>query len=475
MIIIPLKFIREEDKKTVGINLYNLSKLLHSGFPVIESVVAIPPPVLFEKILNKYVKYSPNIRDYLENFKREFLNLAIPEGFENFQMSGGTKKQDRLTVNISMLWESLLQKWCSEVISKIERGEKQFKDFTPQLVIYHGEFQSSGKGYFDEDRAHAVIKTEKGKLNTPDVQKIENLILQGNKKLLLPQVYDWVLDKGILKIIKVTPFTQSPLEHAPSQKEQPGAILNNHLDKTATKILLDYQSETLTKLDSEIIFLRVSNPDPNHITKNISHLAKFNENLKFFFYPEFDAESDKALEFAESFLFFRNKKKLDAQIILPLTYSIDQFLDLKRKFAGIGIYSKGGLKIWKEFRSISDFLNLEDYLNAGFNGVFINLDEIAKLVTGVESEEIILQPKLDWLVSVEKFLKEFGFSKFAKNNKPVLITGKLLQLQELLGFLIKSGVWGLTLSMGNLPGMREHISFLEKQTLRNFNTGEVKH
>ncbi len=475
MIIIPLKFIRDEDGKTVGTNLANLAKLLHSGFPVIDSVVALPPSLLFEKTLSKYVKFSPNIKDYLGNFKKEFLSLKMPEGFENFQMSSGTQKKDHTIVNISKVWEILLKKWCGEVVSKIERGEKQIRDFTPQLVIYPGEFQSQGTGYFDEDRRHVAIKTEKGSLTANDLQKIENLILQGNKKLLLPQVYDWVLDKGILKIIKISPFTQSPLKDASPQNEQPEANPENYLAKTATKILLDYQGETLTQLDCDSVFLRISIPDPEHIAKNISHLAKFNENLKFYFYGEFDAESSQELKFAKLFVFFRNKQKLNAQIILPMTYSIDEFTNLKREYAALGIYSKGSLKIWKEFRNISDFLNMEDYLEAGFDGALINLDEIAKLATGVLPERIISHPKLDWLVSIEKFLREFGFSKFAKNNKPVLVIGKLLQSEELLNYLIKSGVWGLTLQTGSLSGMREHISFLEKQTLRILNAGEVKH
>lgn len=475
MIIIPLKYIREEDKKTIGTSLYNLAKLLHSGVPVIDSVVAIPPSILFEKILNKYLKYSPNIKDYLGNFREEFLNLKMPEGLKNFQMSAHTKKQSHLTINISRLWITLLQKWCNELISKIERGEKQFREFTPQLVIYPGEFKSQGKGYFDEDREHIVIKTEKGRLSNLDLQKIENIILQGNKKLLLPQVYDWVLDKDILKIIKVSPYTQSLGEETLSQNGQPEVKPENPLLKTATKIFLDFRDEALTQPDCDGIFLRILNPHPDEITKTISSIEKFHKNIKFFFYPEFDAHSDNVLEFAKSLIFFRNKKKLDAQIVLPVTYSIDQFLNLKREYASFDIYSKGTLKIWKEFRNISDFLNVEDYLDAGFDGALINLDEIAKLVTGVSSEKILSQPKLDWIISIEKFLKELGLPKLTKNNKPILVAGKLLQSEELLNYLIKFGVWGLIFETNSISGIREHVRFLERQALGKLITVEIKH
>ena len=57
MQILPLKFIREEDKKTVGTNLFNLAILNHIGLPVVESAVAIPPQDLFIKVVYKYQKH----------------------------------------------------------------------------------------------------------------------------------------------------------------------------------------------------------------------------------------------------------------------------------------------------------------------------------------------------------------------------------------------------------------------------------
>ncbi len=54
MQILPLKFIHDDDKKLVGLNLFNLAKLKHHGIPVVESVVVIPPTQSIQKLMEKY-------------------------------------------------------------------------------------------------------------------------------------------------------------------------------------------------------------------------------------------------------------------------------------------------------------------------------------------------------------------------------------------------------------------------------------
>ena len=194
MLILPLKFIREEDKKTVGLNLYHLAKLGHLGLPVIDSVIAIPPSPLFEKVLNKYLRHNFNIADHLNNIKTELLNISPPESIKSFELVSDSKAGP--AVDIAKLWQNLLKKWVDEIMSKIQRGEKNFSNLTAQLVVISANFTAFGKGFFDEDRNHAVIKVEQGEINMQASQAIENLIIVGNKKLLLPQVYYWGIEDG---------------------------------------------------------------------------------------------------------------------------------------------------------------------------------------------------------------------------------------------------------------------------------------
>ena len=79
------------------------------------------------------------------------------------------------------------------------------------------------------------------KINPEILQKINKLVLEGNKKLLIPQIYQFLLIKNNLKLIKLSPFTQSiPLSNEkditipkPEQKK---------LIKSAVKLFLNLSS-----------------------------------------------------------------------------------------------------------------------------------------------------------------------------------------------------------------------------------------
>lgn len=468
MLILPLRFIREEDKKAVGLNLYHLAKLGHLGLPVIESVVIIPPSDQFEKALHIVLRPHVNIRDHLGNLKSEISKIPIPETLKNFQFLENPQKP-KITLNVNALWENLLEKWTSEIISKVERGEKKILELTPQLVIFSANFSAVGTAYYDEDKSHAVIKTDQGKLNFAASQAIENIVIVGNKKLLLPQIYHWAIEDNKIKIIKVTPFTQS-LPEKPETEEsemlgESAQAPKRHL-KTATKIFLDYKGEVVNEFGSDGVLINIKSLSVDKVNEEIERISKFSNSGKFIFSPDLPKDSVNNLEFAKLFIFFKNKKKLDAQIILPATFSVDEYMQLKRDFATIGIYSKGLLKLWKQFNTVGDFLNLEGYLDAGFDGAIIDLDNIAKLVIGLESDEILTNMKSDWINAFEKFFKEMGLSKIIKSGKQVLIKGKLIQNEELLNYFIKSGVWGFALEGGLVNSLKQHIGFLEKQHIK---------
>lgn len=478
MLILPLKFIREEDKKTVGMNLYHLAKLGHLGLPVIESVVAVPPVSLFQKAINKYLRHNLSIHDHLNNVKKELLNLPFPESLKNFELINSSPEKTKFSINTKKLWENLLQKWTDEIMSRIGRGEKDFFKLTPQLVIFSANFSVMGRGFFDEDRGHAVIKTDKGSLDFKSSSAIENLIIVGNKKLLLPQVYYWGIEDSKIKIVKVMPFTQSIHEDSNEKQEKIVSVEKNEDNKkirTATKIFLDYRNEVLNSFNSDGAILNIEKLDTDSINSILEKISKFDSSTKIIFFPDFEVSLEKSLGYGKEFLFFRNKKKIDAQIVLPETFSVDEFLNLKREYAALGIYSKGTLKIWKQFNTVADFLNLDEYLDAGFDGVVIDLDKIAKIVCGVDGETILSNAKIDMITALEKFFKELGLSKIIKNSKPVLLKGKLSQNEELLNYFIKSGVWGIAFGQGMINPMKEHISFLEKQAVKKLSRVEIQH
>src|SRR3989344_1386879 len=397
MLILPLKFIREEDKKAVGVNLFNLAKLNHTGVSVVESVVAVPPVEIFEKVLAKYRRNYHNLKDQIGNLNRSILELEVPENLNDFNLVSipGNKT---LTINILKLWNNLLEKWANELISKIERGEVNLLEFTPQLIVFSSSFSATGSGFFDEDRGHVVINIDKGKPEFRESEEIENLILLGNRKLLLPQVFYWVIEEGKIKIIKILPFTQSVSKKDTQSEVTSSEVKKNPGLKTVTKIFLDYDGGVLNDLNCDGVFFKVDNVNVEAINEKISRILEIKSDMKMVLFQ--------------------------------------------------------------------DFLNSDDYLEAGFDGALIDLDKIVQTVTGVSPEIFLSEPKIDQISALEKFFKEVSFTKLIKNNKLILITGKSIQNEEILNYFIKSGAWGISFPKNIIEGFREHIGFLEKQAVK---------
>lgn len=460
MQILPLKFIHDDDKNEVGVNLFNLARLNHLGLPVVESVIVVPPVQLIESIIEKYSLLGHDLVSYSGSLKQEILRLKTPEILDDFHTNYTLNNKNTFNLNIDKLWQNLLEKWSFELITKIERGEKNLK-FTPQQVIFSSSFSKLGTAFFDEDKKHVVIEVENGEIDFKKSEEIENLVQKGNEKLFFPQVFYWVIEDGMVKVIKVAPFSQP----APSRKmvsdTAPQIFSQRNLPKTATKLLLDYSGDVLFDLSVDTVLLRIENPDIEKIVERIDKISKFRDSTIIFF-PEFLDSLEQNLEFAKSFIFFKNKKKLDCQIVLPQTFSVDEFLNLKRQFAGLGIYSKGSLKIWKQFLTASDFINVGNYIDAGFDGAVIDLDKAVELITGIDANLFLSEPHLDLVNSVETFFKDLGFTKLIKSHKQVLVTGKSINSEELLTYFIKSGVWGVACKQNTIDSQREHISFLEK-------------
>jgi CBS domain-containing protein len=96
-----------------------------------------------------------------------------------------------------------------------------------------------------------VIKIDNGSLDFNMSQEIENLIILGNKKLVLPQVYYWVIEDGKIKIIKLAPFTQSFPDEKEKLEDTVQIKPRRSVPKTATKIITDHKFNGVPVVDKE--------------------------------------------------------------------------------------------------------------------------------------------------------------------------------------------------------------------------------
>jgi hypothetical protein len=84
------------------------------------------------------------------------------------------------------------------------------------------------------------------------------------------------------------------------------------------------------------------------------------------------------------------------------------------------------------------------------------------------------EPKRDWIKTVELFLKELKFSRLIKENKQVLVHGVLAENEELLGYFIKSGVWGVAFRQNVADAFKQHIAYLESLHMKKLTYAKVE-
>ncbi|MBI2595631.1 hypothetical protein HYW46_02755 [Candidatus Daviesbacteria bacterium] len=486
MEVLPLKAIREEDGPIIGNNLLNLAKLAQAGLPVADGIVVTPPNLKFKTILEHFqFKDREVFEQSLHLVKRKIAEIPVP-----LQLGSVLFKKE---INPKKLWVNLMDGWFEQIRSKIWRegfSPKFTTVLTAEPVFFTNRVTASGEVYFNYGQHLAVVKTYSGRLIPEQVLELEALIEKANKKLLLPQIYQWIVNadaknNGKLLIVKLSPFTGNPFQEGQDlyyrdiNKNKPEDPVST--EKSSVKVFLEMGDDYKIARGIDGVFIKgekVTDYDTK-ILQLVEAGITFPAAPIIFRLPDIKEgfggvrgtlkliHSDTILKKeAEIYLFCRHKKGLlNAAIGIPFTRSVQEFLQIKRDLAVLGISRKGSLKLWFEMAAPENILNLEDYLMAGFDGAIINLDELAAWLGGFNPEEpesIFYKKQVGAMV---KFLED-GLKVLHKAGIPMLASGKLALHDDVLAFLINKGVWGINVDFSNIFGIHDHLRFVEKRNLR---------
>lgn len=398
MIILPIKSIREEDRSLVGGNLVNLAKLYQHNLGVAQGIVLLPP----------------------EDFQHQ---IKPPE-----QLKKVIKEKD-----LKKLWINLVKTWTTNP--------------SAQLFFFTNKIEAYGEAFYDHVLKQANIKVNSGQLTPWQISQIEEIIKLGNQKLFIPQVY-YFIDDGQIRIIKLAPFTQLP--ELPLSKDQQSANLTSFqkpANQLAVKILMDLSDEPsfFTGLDGVIIKGGRITDQERQITKLCQTATNF-PNLPIIY--QF-SQASLLKDEAKTFLFARNKKRLlNCQLAIPKVCSAEEFLQLKRDLASLGLSRKATLKMWLQLSVPENIINLEDYLIAGFDGAMINLDEMAMMLTGAN-------PQTSSLV---KFLED-SIRVLNRAAVPIIFRGDLALDDEVLKLVFERGIWAVAITPSHAPGIHHQLGF----------------
>lgn len=455
MEILPLKLLINEEKGIFGSNLVNLGILVRSDLPVAQGLAFTAPDEII-KTINKFSEdYNvQNFDNILNLLKNKLIKLNLPSEFlEKLKKENNFCFNNNYLSDKKILWQKILEAWFNETVSQITGGiypgSKHFR-LSAQVIYFFDQKLPQAAAFFDPNTQEIIIKSE-DKLNPEITLEIDKIVTEANKKLFIPHIYTFVINKNSPLIIKLSPFT-----HTLPEKDQPNLVINKknikEIPKTTLKVFFNSLSgyfmienlsgividaEKITDFDEAVLKLTEVTSNADQVIFRLSSEDKIKEEIK-------------------SFLFIRNKKGIcNLNLALPVATSPHQLETFKTDLLSLEINQKESLKLWWQLNYPENLINLEKYLEVGINGVIINLDSLQKSV-GSEVSDV---------KTVIKFLDPF-IKTFPKNQLPILAEGKLVLHPDMLDYLILNGVWGIIFSnLYEIESVPEYLSWAEKRMI----------
>lgn len=452
--VLFIKLIHEFDQPIFGANIFNLARLARLGFPVANGIAISPPALHLNTVLEKYdIQDKEIFEQSLTLIKSEIVKTPIPEILDKELKNHKCLYLDyQYFKDKKTVWLKLLEIWLNEIRNKIWRQgflADLTKNLTPQLVFFVDQKNNFVKAHFDPDLKDVVIDP---RLKPAQLQEIDEIVTHANKKLFIPQTYEFLVDKKIF-LVGLNPFT-----HTIHTGDKAEVIIPKNEQKkivrSAAKIFLDLSGSlmqlenvdgVLFKINQELTF--------DEIVLKLWQIFEIYPNLPVILQLPDDKNdevrgslrlihSQQTLQkITQAFLFLRNKRHfLNLQLALPLARSAEEYLLIKKELAIKGVKRLGLLKFYLEMAVPENFINIEQYLMAGLDGVIINLDELFEHIVGFKVEEG--EYYKHQVQTLTKFLKD-SLKIIHKAKIHVIARGELTKHPDVLDFLIDSGIWAI--------------------------------
>jgi len=491
--ILPLKLLREEDAAIFGSLNVSLARLLRAGF-VPHGVVVAPPILKLQTSLSKYdLGHKELFEQSLILAKKEIAQIPVPEELEK-----ELKKASEFLVNgkkaksIKEVWLHLLSEWMEEIKQRLWKSGFS-PDLTKELesiaVFFVSIIDSSGSAFFDEYEKEIKIEIEHGKLSIEQCKELGNLIKKANKFLIIPHGYKWIYEKNKssleAKIVGISPHViQEPPIVAKKENFEFVNLPVKERRKTVTKVFCDFSAGSIIpeELDGAFIasekVLDLNNKETfEDLSIRIMEVARsFAEVpllVKLPDIPEKIAGVRGSLRLlhqanlfktiCQSITDIRNKKAItNVNIVIPFVRAPFEFMNMKRELATHKITRKHSLQLWLEIAVAENLLNIEDYIEAGIDGVVLNLDELMSSINGFDYRDEEMSVYKKEVKGLLKFL-DAGMRILHSKKIPVLVYGNLISDTGLLESLIENGLFGVIIERYELDSINDLLYQIERK------------
>lgn len=493
--VLPIRVLTDEDNLIFGNLNVALGRLNRAGLPVASGIVVTAPFLKLKTTLEHFEYLSKEIFEQsLTLVKKEIEKIPIPESLRK-----ETKNYSKFLVNgeeinsVHKLWLFLLAIWLREIKKRIWNtgfSKGITEDLDPQVVIFVKKPKAFGFAYFDTTSDDSVINVKKGKLHPNDLKNLDQLIREANQCLYIPHEYEWVVD-GSLKLIKVLLLTPTafpaniPVQVSPGSPEK----LTSGIARSVVKVFLDMSTGLIVERNVDGIYIsaekifdlnKPGDSFENLVFKLVESAVSFPESPVLFKLADKSEGMGKVRgtlrllhqqslfdPMVEALDFVRHKKGLtNVEVVIPFVRGVNEFLKIKRELAAKKLMRKNSLKFWLEFSVPENIVNLLSYLEAGLDGIVLNLDELIAHFNGFDATEESLLFYKNEFNGLMTFLED-SLKLLHKSKIPFIVYGTLSLYPEVLEFLIEKGIYGIVVERYEANSAHELLYQAEKRLVRS--------
>lgn len=487
--ILPIKLLQEEDSQIFGSINVSLAKLGRAGFPVALGLVVSAPSLVLQTTFKHYDFAKKEVFEQsLHLVKGELRRIPIPEKLyreigkhRDFWLLGHQVKW------INSLWIQLIENWVEEIRARLWKdgfSEGLTKDLQPQLVIFIKNVTAHGIAFIKPEDREVKIDILGGKLHPNDSKKLDELILEIDKKTIIPHIYEWVLDSGI-KITSIRPYTPTIEPSFPRSDFSDNRPKESQPLKSAVKVLWNMSEGVITEAQLDGVYIdseRIFPPDPTqdayeNLLYRLTEVADtFSQKPVLFKLADWSEgmggvrgamrllhQQNLLGSLTEVVGFARHKKNLtNIHLVIPFLRHTSELLQLKRELAVRKLTRKNSLQIWMEAAVPENIIELEDYLLIGVDGVVLNMDELLCHLRGFDKnrEELVFY-KSD-VKCLIKFLDD-PLKILHKSRIPFIAKGNIVLDADMIRFLIDKGVYGVVGEKHEAHSMTALLREVEKK------------
>lgn len=487
--ILPINVLTQEDAPIFGASAVALGRLARANLPIASGMVVTAPFLRLKTILEHHNFGNREVfSQSLTLIQKEIRKIPVPQilteeigKHRQFLLDGKKIKSAK------DLWISLLDIWLSQIKQRL--WNKGFyigmtENLEPQVVIFIQKLESLGMAYFDQLQDDVRIITKAGKLHPNDLKQVFDLVRTANKKLFIPQEYEWIVDRGV-KLVGLKPYTPKiasfSLPKAGIQPTQRTAAKK----QSAVKAFLDLSDGFTIEKEVDGIFIAsekifdLNKPQEsfdNLVFRVVESAVSF-PNLPIFFKLADKSEGmgkvrgslrllhqrsllDPLIEVLD---FVRHKKGLlNVHIVVPFIRGVGELSQIKRELSTKKLMRKNSLQIWMEVAIPENIVNLENYLVGEIDGVVLNLNELIAFFNGFDPMEGNLAFYKNEVDGLLKFLED-GIRLLHKSKVPFIAYGSLTLDQKVLEFLVEKGVYGLVVEKYEAHSAHDLLNQTEKR------------